>query len=66
MNDLGTIESKLAGPVESQQRRARLLAELWRAFSDGGPQAVTGELNQRMTKLEADFAGQLEQLKKQL
>ncbi len=66
MNEIGTIESKLAGPAVAQQRRAALLAELWQAFAAHGPQAVTAEMNRRMTQLEAAFASQLEDLKGQL
>jgi hypothetical protein len=66
MNDLSTIESKLTGPPDARERRADLIAELWQAFAESGPEAVSGELSRRMDKLAGEFVARLRELKNQL
>ena len=66
LNDVATIQAKLAGPVEAKQRRAELLTESCRVFAESGPEAVTDELTRRMNTLADDFAEKLQELKKQL
>lgn len=66
MNDAEKIEAKLAGPDKAKRRRAELLADLAHAFAACGCQAVTDEMARRMDNLVDAFAGQLEELKKQL
>jgi hypothetical protein len=60
------IEARLIGPEKAKQRRAELLADLGGAFAEGGRQAVTDEMVQRIGKLVDAFADKLQELKKQL
>jgi hypothetical protein len=66
MSNVATIKTKLPGPPEAKERRARLIAELWQAFADSGPQAVTGELRRRLDALASEFTARLQELKNQL
>ena len=66
MNDTEKIAAHLVGSEEPKRRRAALLAELGHAFTDGGPQAVTGEMSRRVKKLTDAFDGQLAELQKLL
>ncbi len=66
MNDTEKIAAHFVGSEETKCRRAALLAELGDAFTDGGPQAVTGEMSRRVKILTDAFDDQLAELKKLL
>jgi hypothetical protein len=65
MNAEKTV-ARLVGTEETKGRRAELLTELVKVYTEGGPQAVTNEINRRAEMLAGSFAQQLEGLKKQL
>lgn len=66
LKDAEQIVARLVGSQEMKVRRAELLAELGKAFTEGGSQGVTNEMTRRAEVLAASFSQQLERLKKQL
>ena len=66
MNILDKTRGEIKGDAREKKRREEILVSVLGAFRQGGPEAVTSLLTQRMDQLEIEFDAKLRELEKML